>query len=29
MPGMSAQPPRFDNIPQARTVFEQIRRLQA
>jgi hypothetical protein len=29
MPGMSAQPPRFDNIPQARAVFDQIRSLQA
>ncbi|HKF43220.1 MAG TPA: PH domain-containing protein [Thermoanaerobaculia bacterium] len=29
LPGMSPQPPRFDNIPQAREVFDQIRRLQA
>ena len=28
LPGMSPQPARFDNIPGAREVFEQIRRLQ-
>jgi len=26
---MSPQPARFDNIPQARVVFDEIRRLQA
>ena len=29
LPGMSPQPPRFDNIPRARAVFDEIRRLQA
>jgi hypothetical protein len=29
VPGMSSQPPRFDNIRDARAVFDQIRKLQA